>query len=110
MNHSCLSVDSLLKRLECRSKLHAGYPYNLNLNYQKLLPLWEYMLNNLGDPYVEGNYGLNTKDFEQEVINYFANLYNLPSGDAWGTYMGFFWVDNFTRMEFFTVLKIVTIP
>jgi histidine decarboxylase len=84
MNHSGLSVDVLLKRLERRSKLHAGYPYNLNLNYQKLLPLWEYMLNNLGDPYVEGNYGLNTKDFEREVINFFAKLYNLPTDDAWG--------------------------
>lgn len=84
MTDSCLSIDSLKERLEYRKKFHAGYPYNFNFSYQKLLPLLEYMLNNLGDPYVEGNYGLNTKDFECEVIHFFAKLYHLHSDDTWG--------------------------
>ncbi len=84
MPDSCLSIDALLERLEQRTKFHAGYPYNLQIDYQKILPLLEYMLNNLGDPYVEGNYGLNTKDFEREVIQFFANLYHLPIDDTWG--------------------------
>jgi len=69
---SVLSIDGLLERLESRSKLHAGYPYNLAFDSHRILPLLKYTLNNLGDAYVEGNYGINTKDFEREIISFFC--------------------------------------
>ncbi|MFN6567410.1 histidine decarboxylase [Dendronalium sp. ChiSLP03b] len=84
MSSSDLSIDVLLQRLQSRSKLHAGYPYNLAFDYQHILPLLQYTLNNLGDAYVEGNYGINAKDFEREVISFFAGLYHLEKDDTWG--------------------------
>jgi histidine decarboxylase len=84
LTQNFMSVDSLLERLAQRTEVHTGYPYNLDFDYQKLWPLLKYMLNNLGDPYVDGNYGINSKDFEREVVRYFASLYHLPEDDAWG--------------------------
>lgn len=83
-NLSVLSIDGLLERLQSRSKLHAGYPYNLAFDSHRVLPLLKYTLNNLGDAYVEGNYGINTKDFEREIISFFADIYHLEKDDAWG--------------------------
>lgn len=41
-------------------------------------------VNNLGDPYRSSNYGVHSRPFELEVVNYFAQLWNLPLEDAWG--------------------------
>jgi histidine decarboxylase len=79
-----LSIKLLLERLRQRSQVHTGYPFNLEFNYQHLLELLQYAVINLGDPFVEGNYGINSKDFEREVIQFFSKLYNLPEHDSWG--------------------------
>jgi histidine decarboxylase len=79
-----LSIKLLLERLRQKSQVHTGYPFNLEFNYQHLIELLQYAVINLGDPFVEGNYGINSKDFEQEVIQFFSKLYNLPQNDSWG--------------------------
>jgi histidine decarboxylase len=77
-----LRLNAFLSLMEERRDLHAGYPYNLEYDYSPLLPFLEYTLNNLGDPYVDGNYGLHTREFEREVVRWFADLYQLD--DEWG--------------------------
>jgi histidine decarboxylase len=84
MSNLNLSLDSLLDNLENCSKYHLGYPLNQKLDYQHLAPLLSFIVNNLGDPYVKGNYGLNTKDFEREVVDFIAQLYHLDKSDTWG--------------------------
>jgi histidine decarboxylase len=84
MNDSSLSIDLLLERLKNNTEVHAGYPFNLKFDYKHLLPLLEYALINLGDPFVDGNYRISSKDFEREVINFFARLYQLSADDTWG--------------------------
>jgi histidine decarboxylase len=79
-----LKVDDLVAQLAERSATHAGYPYNLTYDYSALLPLFQYTLNNLGDPYLEGRYGISAWNYERAVIDWFAKLYNLPSEQAWG--------------------------
>jgi histidine decarboxylase len=50
-------LDHILKmyrnRLEDRTDLHLGYPYNLNFEVEALRDLQKYSINNLGDPWVE---------------------------------------------------------
>jgi histidine decarboxylase len=79
-----LSIKLLLERLRQKTQVHTGYPFNLEFDYQHLIELLQYAVINLGDPFVEGNYGINSKDFEREVIAFFSDLYNLPQEDSWG--------------------------
>lgn len=37
-----------------------------------------YSINNLGDPFVESNYGVHSRTFEVDVLNFFADLWRIP--------------------------------
>lgn len=71
--------------MECadRTKFHAGYPYNLDYDFEDLFPFMKYSINNLGDPYVKSNYGVHSRVFEQAVIDFFARMWKLDD-DYWG--------------------------
>ena len=75
-------LDAFRRRCDELTALHAGYPYNLAYDYTPLLPFFQYTINNLGDPYVNGNYGIHSREFERECLAWFARLYNLE--DHWG--------------------------
>jgi hypothetical protein len=68
----------------------AGYPVNQDTAlgdfyawYMKH-KLYRVAMNNVGDPYKQSRYSLNSHEFEQEVVNYFARLYGFKEGDYWG--------------------------
>lgn len=61
-----------------------GYPGNQAFEFSELLPFFEFALNNIGDPFQDSSYPLNTLDFEREVIDIFAELTGLPHGEHWG--------------------------
>ncbi len=77
-----INLNEFLGQLAQRTEFHAGYPYNLNYDYTPLLPFLQYTLNNLGDPYVASNYGIDSREFEQGCLEWFARLYKLD--DHWG--------------------------
>lgn len=70
--------------LESRRYLHLGYPYNLDYDYSALHHLVEYSINNLGDPFIESNYGVHSRAFEVAVLDWFADLWKLPRDEYWG--------------------------
>jgi histidine decarboxylase len=37
-----------------------------------------YSINNLGDPFVESNYGVHSRMFEVEVLDFFASIWEIP--------------------------------
>lgn len=41
-----------------------GYPYNLDFEFKALARLNDYSINNLGDPFIESNYGVHSREFE----------------------------------------------
>ena len=41
-------------------------------------------MNNIGDPFMEGNYGLHSRDFEVAVLDWFANLWEIGKHEYWG--------------------------
>lgn len=61
-----------------------GFPATLDFDYAELLPFLSQVLNNVGDPYVSTWHGVHTKEFEQEVVDFFAELFRAPKGKYWG--------------------------
>eukprot|EP00123_Amoebidium_parasiticum_P009028 comp19174_c0_seq1/m.21872 comp19174_c0_seq1/g.21872 ORF comp19174_c0_seq1/g.21872 comp19174_c0_seq1/m.21872 type:complete len:469 (-) comp19174_c0_seq1:445-1851(-) len=77
-------IADFQKMLEERTRFHLGYPYNLDFDYGALAPLQKYSINNLGDPFVESNYGVHSRQFEIGVLHWFARLWEIEQDDYWG--------------------------
>ena len=88
------------------------YPYNLDFDYGALEGLQKFSINNLGDPFIESNYGVHSREFEVRttskkhtqhsmmqlsissylsfavaqigVLQWFAKLWEIDSEDFWG--------------------------
>ena len=67
-----------------RSKYFIGYPIARDFDYSELYPLFELPLNNVGDPQIESTYDLNSRSLEQEVLEFFAELFKAPVNNWWG--------------------------
>jgi len=84
-----LGTDEIMEdyksHLKERTEHHFGMPYNLNLptHADALGPFLEFSVNNLGDPFVESNYGVHSRPFEVQVLQYFANLWKIQQ-EYWG--------------------------
>ena len=65
-----------------RTKYHLGYPYNLDFQYEELARFFKYSINNLGDPFNASNYGVHSRKFELEILEFFAKLWKIKS--YWG--------------------------
>jgi histidine decarboxylase len=65
-----------------RTKFHLGYPYNLDFEYEELSRFFKYSINNLGDPFNASNYGVHSRQFELEILEFFSKLWKLD--DYWG--------------------------
>lgn len=76
------SLDDYHEYLTEQTQVHAGYPYNLSYDYRQLIPFFEFSINNLGDPFIESNYKIHSRKFEQETLSFFAELYQAK--DWWG--------------------------
>ena len=44
------------------------YPYNLDFEYGALEGLQKFSINNLGDPFIESNYGVHSREFEVSLL------------------------------------------
>jgi histidine decarboxylase len=56
--------------LRDQSAHHLGYPYNLDFDFAPLAPFLEGLcINNLGDPFVESNYGVHSRRMEVAVLD-----------------------------------------
>ena len=71
-------------KLKEKTFYHLGYPYNLEYDYEDLNALQKYSINNLGDPFIESNYAVHSKEFELAVLEWFARLWKIDDGDYWG--------------------------
>lgn len=44
------------------------YPYNLDFDFGGLKDLNKFSINNLGDPFIESNYGVHSREFEVRLL------------------------------------------
>lgn len=66
-----------------------GYPANMEESsylskYLRYLESRVYLMNNCGDPYQRGNYGMDGKETERNIISMFAKNFGLDEGKYWG--------------------------
>ena len=89
-------MNTFAKKVIAGKKLSIGYPVNQNVELQEFYRwyaesgLADVSMNNVGNPRKPSLYTLNTHQFENEVIDFFAPLYGFAKDDAWGivTYSG----------------------
>ncbi|KAM0863734.1 hypothetical protein ACQ4PT_044380 [Festuca glaucescens] len=67
-----------------RTAHHLGYPYNLDFDFSVLAQFQNFSINNLGDPFIESNYGVHSRQFEVAVLDWFARLWDLQQDEYWG--------------------------
>lgn len=77
-------LSTYMKKAEERAEYFIGYPIAQDFDYSELYPLLKFPLNNIGDPLVESTYDLNSRSLEQEVLRFFADLFNAPENNWWG--------------------------
>ncbi|XP_020232083.1 serine decarboxylase 1 [Cajanus cajan] len=77
-------ITQYVESLNQRRFRHLGYPTNQDLNYDVLLPLLNFHLNNAGDPFLGSSFSLNSTAFEVCVLDWFANLWEIEKNEYWG--------------------------
>lgn len=77
-------LDEMLKHFEVEADRFLGYPCTSDFDYSPLFPFFYYPLNNVGDPYEDTTFRLNTHDIEIEVLEYFREFVNAPKDGFWG--------------------------
>jgi histidine decarboxylase len=79
-----MQLKEFLERLRKDAGLEIGFPVAFDFDYSALTPFLAYSLNNAGDPFMPMTYQLNSHEFEQEVVAFFAQLARAPEGKWWG--------------------------
>ena len=77
-------LKKLLSKLHISTQNFLGYPVSKDFDIDEVLPFFQYPINNLGDPFVDSTYGVNSNELEREVVSYFASLFNAPEDNWWG--------------------------
>ena len=87
-------LEKIYANVKSRLNLSLGYPVNQKFDYTPIAPFLNLHLNNAGDPYAASSTLLNTRDLEQEVLEYFGKLWNaeprtpLTAESSWGYILG----------------------
>jgi histidine decarboxylase len=79
------TLAALTSRWEQARPYNIGFPGATDLDFTELAPLLAgYLLNNVGDAWVDGIAVNHTKEMEREVVDFFADLFRVASDDRWG--------------------------
>ena len=71
-----IALDAFIKYIETQRNHLLGYQNGLNFNYEEDIGKFlNYHINNIGDPFVFGNYTMNSKSVEKAVLDYYAELW-----------------------------------
>ena len=70
--------------LKKEEETFVGYPVNTVFDYSEIHKFLSIPLNNVGDPFCSSYYGLDSREFEREVLDWFAKLNEAPLDNYWG--------------------------
>jgi histidine decarboxylase len=77
-------LDKLYGTLKGHLNSFVGYPCNQEFDYRELYRFLEFSINNIGDPFADSIFRLNTYEFEREVVAEVADLCKGTMDDLWG--------------------------
>ncbi len=77
-------LENLKQELEKARDSFLGYPVSKDFDYSELNSFMKYPINNLGDPFEDGTYKVETHKMEREVVGFFAKLFRAKPNDYWG--------------------------
>jgi histidine decarboxylase len=78
-------LAALTARLDAARGHNIGFPGATDLDLSPVLDaVGRLLLNNVGDPWVDGIGANHSKPFERAVVNVVADLLRAPTGDRWG--------------------------
>lgn len=75
---------ALLNKVQSKTRDFLGYPVSKDFDYTGLLPFLQYPMNNLGDPFVDSTYAVDSREMEKEVVQFFAELFRAQPDNWWG--------------------------
>lgn len=61
-----------------------GYPCNMAYDYSEVYDSLKYHFNNVGNPYEDSLYRVNTKEEERRVLAFFEDLWGFDKKNVWG--------------------------
>lgn len=77
-------LEALLAKIKDARNSFLGYPVSKDFDYSELYEFLKYPINNLGDPYENSTYKVQTHELEREVVDFFAKLFRANLNDYWG--------------------------
>ena len=77
-------LDKLYSELAAANRDSLGYPAAKDFDYSALDRFLEFPINNIGDPFAQGTYRVQTREMEREVVEFFAREARAPQDDWWG--------------------------
>jgi len=77
-------LEALKEELTTARDTFLGYPVSKDFDYSVLNEFFKFPINNLGDPFEQGTYRVQTHEMEREVVAFFAKLFRANPKDFWG--------------------------
>jgi histidine decarboxylase len=77
-------LETLKEQLTTARDTFLGYPVSKDFDYSTLNEFFKFPINNLGDPFEQGTYRVQTHEMEREVVAFFAKLFRANPKDFWG--------------------------
>jgi histidine decarboxylase len=77
-------LQGLLEHAAAGAPTAIGYPGAVDIDYTAVLPLFGRLFNNVGDPSTPPGGTANTTTLERAVIDWCADLFDLPAHNRWG--------------------------
>jgi len=77
-------LKELREEIERVSTNSLGYPVSKDFDFGELSSFLKFPINNIGDPFEDCTYKVQTHEMEREVISFFAKLFRAQPNDYWG--------------------------
>ncbi|MBY0244158.1 MAG: histidine decarboxylase [Sphingobacteriaceae bacterium] len=77
-------LAALKQHIEIARNNFIGYPVSKDFDYSEIYDFLKYPINNIGDPFNDSTYKVQTHEIEREVVGFFAKLFRADPKDYWG--------------------------